>query len=184
MTDSQNSLPGDRNVWLTSFYGFSPENWGCINFTREGDRSNFIKESKPGDLVAIYMTGKMLHGEASVDPCGKVLGVYEINHTCGDKWKYIHPCHKEWMNKEGIADYRWRYAVQATRAWKIVQPIHVKELFPNTYKNNNPQFIIGPRGAKVTPDEADRLLQLKVQEQPVYRYIDPTTEQTLEQALG
>ena len=51
---------GERKVWLKSFWGFSPETWGCIGFTQEYRRQHFVEEfldrASPAGLVAIYVS--------------------------------------------------------------------------------------------------------------------------------
>ena len=42
------------NVWLTSFYGFAPRNWGFLGFTTEIMRNSFVRRSKAGALVVVY----------------------------------------------------------------------------------------------------------------------------------
>lgn len=185
MTDSQNSLPGDRNVWLTSFWDFTPDDWGCVNFTQERWRTSFINQSVSGDLVAVYIAENSKLNVTKIMR-GKVIGIYEISHECGDLEDFISPNHKSWREKANVLD-QWRYAVQATRAWKIKPEEYkrVKELFPESYDSRKARFIAS-HSTKVTPNEADGLLQLKVQEWPVYgqyRRISQTTEQTLKQAL-
>lgn len=41
-------------VWITSFWGFDPENEGYLGFTYEGNRSWFLDNWREGDLILIY----------------------------------------------------------------------------------------------------------------------------------
>lgn len=43
-------LPDGREVWLTSFWGFDPSQWGCIGFADESKRNRFLNQSEPGTL--------------------------------------------------------------------------------------------------------------------------------------
>ena len=51
---------GERRVWLKSFWGFTPETWGCVGFTKEHARNHFIatflKQASPPGLVAVYVS--------------------------------------------------------------------------------------------------------------------------------
>lgn len=43
-------VPIGREVWLTSFWGFDPDDWGCIGFADEPRRSRYLRLSRPGAL--------------------------------------------------------------------------------------------------------------------------------------
>lgn len=180
--DSLSRLPSGRHVWLTSFWGFDPDGWGCIGFADEARRSRFLKQAPAGTLVAIYIT----KGRGPRDMRGNVVGVLEISNIAGHAKEFISG--DQWAEKENDPEARgkWLYAVQATRAWRIIPEDwkRVDDLFPSTYGRYHPEFI-GASGAEVTDEEAERLLQLDVTEVTVYRQareIDPTIR-TLDASL-
>lgn len=175
-------LPDGREVWLTSFWGFDPSKWGCIGFADESKRSRFLSQSKPGVLVAIYVT----KGKGPEDMRGKVVGVLELSSEAGHAQNYISG--DRWREKELDPDSKgkWLHAVKATRAWKVIPEDwqRVEDIFPTAYSSAHPEFI-GASGVKVSADEAEKLLQLDVQEVHVYgstQAADPTI-QTLDSAL-
>jgi len=177
------SLPGGRAVWLTSFWGFAPDQWGCIGFSNEARRSRFLAKTKPSVLVAIYVT----KGKGAREERGKVIGVLEVSHETGHAERFISG--DRWAEKEADPDSRgkWLFALRATRAWRIAPEDwrNVDELFPEAYASADPQFI-GDAGVPVGPDEAEKLLQLDVYEVPIYgqnRPVDSTTITTLETSL-
>lgn len=163
---AKTSLPDGRDVWLTSFWGFEPADWGCIGFADEAKRTRYLRMSKPGTLVAIYVT----KGKGPEEMRGKLVGVLEVSHRFGPAEEFISG--DRWAEKERDPASRgkWQFAVQATRAWKIVpedwKP--VEELLPATYASAHPEFI-GSSGVQIKSEEAEKLLQLDVQEVPVYR---------------
>lgn len=176
-------LPSGREVWLTSFWGFDPSKWGCIGFADENKRNRFLSQSKPGVLVAIYVT----KGKGPEDMRGKVVGVLELSHEAGHAQEYI--AGDIWRRKELDPDSKgkWLYAVKANRAWKIIPEDWkmVEDIFPEGYGSAHPEFI-GASGIKLSVGEAEKLLQLDVQEVHVYgstKLADPTI-QTLEGALA
>lgn len=178
-----NALPGDRDVWLTSFWGFAPNEWGCIGFSDEARRERFLKATTPGVLVAIYVTKH----KGTDNERGQVVGVLEISHERSHARDFISG--EQWALKEADSASRgkWLYALRATRAWRIVPEdwMPVGELFLETYTEWEPQFI-GASGVQVTPGEADALRQLEVYEVPVYGVSRPvdSTIMTLETALS
>lgn len=176
------TLPNGRKVWLTSFWGFDPASWGCIGFADEGKRNRFLSQSRPGTLVAIYVT----KGKGPDDMRGKVVGVLEVSHEAGHAQNFISG--DRWREKEldQASKGKWLHAVKATRAWMIVPEDwkKVEDIFPDAYGSNHAEFI-GASGVKVSPEEAEKLLQLDVYEVPVYGnagVVDQTI-QTLEGSL-
>lgn len=176
-------LPDGRDVWLTSFWGFDPDDWGCIGFADQGKRTRYLRNSRPGSLVAIYVT----KGKGPEAMRGKVVGILEISHQIGHAKEFISG--DRWAEKERDLETRgkWLFAVKATRAWKIVPEDwkRVEDLMPLAYGSTHPEFI-GSSGVVVSPEEAEALLQLDVFEVPVYGQsgeVDATI-QTLASALS
>jgi hypothetical protein len=139
LVPDRNTLPNDRDVWLTSFWGFDPTDWGCIGFADEGKRSRYLRLSRPGALVAIYVT----KGKGPENMRGKVVGVLEVSHDTGHAENFISG--NRWAEKENDPDSRgkWLYAVKATRAWRIIPEDwkRVEDLFPSAYGSVHPEFI-------------------------------------------
>lgn len=158
-------LPVGRQVWLTSFWGFDPADWGCIGFANERKRNAFLRATRPGVLVAIYVT----KGKGPEGMRGKLVGVLEVSHEVGPAQAFI--AGDRWAKKEADPESRgkWSYAVRATRAWRVVpedwRPI--EEILPTAYASADPQYI-GSDGVSVPPEEAGALLALDVYEVPVY----------------
>ncbi|MCB4767291.1 hypothetical protein LGR54_01605 [Ancylobacter sp. Lp-2] len=177
------TLPDGRQVWLTSFWGFDPANWGCIGFADEARRTRYLKNSKPRTLVAIYVT----KGKGPENMRGKVVGLLEMSHEIGHAREFISG--DRWAEKERDPDSRgkWLYAVKATRAWRIIPEDwrRVEDLFPLAYNSAHPEFI-GASGVLLSIDEVAKLYELDVYEVPVYGQTNPVdpTIQTLESALS
>ena len=175
-------LPDGREVWLTSFWGFDPSQWGCIGFADEAKRTRFLTQSRPGTLVAIYVT----KSKGPEEMRGKVVGVLELSHETGHAQNYISG--DRWREKEldAASKGKWLHAVKATRAWSVVPEDwkRVEDIFPEAYGSANPEFI-GASGVKIKVEEAKKLLQLDVQEKHVYgsTEVADLTIQTLESAL-
>lgn len=183
LAPTSDRLPGGRDVWLTSFWGFDPANWACIGFADEAKRSRYVKLSKPDALVAIYVT----KGKGPEKMRGKVVGVLEVSHHIGHAKEFISG--DRWAEKERDPDSRgkWLFAVQAVRAWRIVEEDWkpVERLFPTTYGSAHAEYI-GSSGVQVSPAEVEHLFQLDVYEVPVYgqgRRVNGAI-QTLETALS
>ncbi|MEQ8710244.1 MAG: hypothetical protein RIC36_14730 [Rhodospirillales bacterium] len=161
----ESTLPLGRPVWLTSFWGFDPNEWGCIGFANDGLRHRFISDTVPGTLMVIYIT----KANGPEEMRGKVVGILEVSHETGHASEFISG--DRWAKKENDTKTRgkWPSALRATRAWKIAtedwKP--VEELFPTTYGSTHPE-LIGSRGVFIEDSEAVKLLDLNAYEVPVY----------------
>ena len=165
LTAPSEQLPDGRDLWLTSFWGFGPENWGCVGFASKSKLGYFIKRTKPGAIVAIYVT----KAKGPEQERGKVVGFLEVSHRSGHAKEFISG--DQWAAKESDPASRgkWAYALKVTRAWRIVKEEYqpVEDLLPETYKLDLAEFI-GAQGVPVNANDVDRLLRLTVYEVPVY----------------
>lgn len=152
------------DVWLTSFYGFAPRNWGFLGFTEQRTRDSFNRRSKPGALVVVYAaSGGQSHER------GKVLGMQQVSHRVGDAQEFMTP--HAWQEKQANPDRRgkWNYAVQAVRAWRVTPETRptVAAFAPITFTPGRAQ-VIGAQGLLLDPKEARRLLDLDFEEVEVF----------------
>ncbi|UPT97439.1 hypothetical protein J4G48_0004695 [Bradyrhizobium barranii subsp. apii] len=92
--EANDRIPGDRDIWLTSFWGFEPSAWGCIGFSDEPKRTAFLRRAKPGTLVAIYVT----KSRGPQQMRGKVVGLLETSHKIGNIKEFISG--DRWAEKE------------------------------------------------------------------------------------
>lgn len=154
-----------RPVWLTSFWGFDPEHWGCVGFSDEWRRSRFLADAAKGALVAIYVT----KGRGPDDQRGKVVGILQVNNETGHISQFLSG--DAWAEKEADPNSRgkWEFAVRVVRAWRIDQAdwLDVEDVFPSAYKGAAAQAI-GANGVRVADIEAERLADMSVYEVPVY----------------
>tara|TARA_B100000678_G_scaffold290613_1_gene303992 strand:- start:2045 stop:3229 length:1185 start_codon:yes stop_codon:yes gene_type:complete len=158
------------NVWLTSFYGYDPENWGMLAFGSESDRAKFIRESEPGALIVVYGTKDL-----GTDEAGKVLGVQQVSHLVGPSEQFTSPAAWALKQSEASDRHRWLFGVQATRAWYIVPEERPDiEAFADTTWSKSAARAIGRYCKRMTKAEARKILKLEMFECSVYggRQID------------
>lgn len=163
------------NVWLTSFYGFNPNEWGCVGFSLGGQREKYLRQTKIGNLIVVYGAKNK---ETPEDERGKVLGFMQMSRETGHSHQWISPMQIERNKRLGRLD-KWTDAVKARRAFKIVpedQPT-IEEFAPTTYTTNNLQHV-GSQGVRLLPEEAMRLLNYEFIEQSVYGE-NPLAEATI-----
>ncbi|WP_273147515.1 hypothetical protein [Oceanicaulis alexandrii] len=153
------------NVWLTSFYGFNPEFWGMLGFSNDGHRKRFIRETQPGALVVIYG-----HKSKAPEPQrGMVIGIQQVSHSVNHAKAYISPV--EWQRKEADTERasKWNLAVKAIRAWRVAPEFYIpiEDFAPDTYSTARAQAI-GSQGVRLSPSEAQRILDLTLIEISVF----------------
>jgi len=159
-------LPFQREFWLTSFWGYSPETWGCIGFDDNAKRQQFINRTKPGALIAIYIT----KNKGPVHMRGFLVGIYEVSHQRGHVRDFISG--DQWARKQADPETKgkWEYSLKVTRAWHVVEEdwVQIEEILRVTYSAYDPRFEIGPKGVPINADEIENILDLTVFEVPVF----------------
>lgn len=152
------------NVWLTSTYGFRPEEFGGLGFTNKEMRKSFLNRSDPGVLVVIYGASK-----APLEMKGKIVGLQQHSHRIG--YARTFTSDNEWNKKQADKDRkgRWNYAVKACRAWKITPEsrMPIANFALKTYTHGRAQ-VIGSRGMRLETSEALRILDLDLDEVSVF----------------
>lgn len=151
------TLPSGR-VWITSFWGFNPEQDGYLGFSREGDRTTFLREWRRGDLVMVYITMS-----ENADPAdqGRIAGFLEIEPRTIRDTERMSPAGIKWKVDHGLTE-RWRFAVPALRAWRTLDHPLARDIAPTTLAAGANFRLIASRGLFLQPEEAEFALSLKV----------------------
>src|ERR1035437_216352 len=160
-----NRTPDQRRIWLTSFWGFEPETWGALGFSASATRNYFVKRTKPGVIVVIYVT----KGRGPENERGKVVGFLEVSHTQGNLREFISGDQRAQVDNDPSARGKWLFALKVTRAWRIApeEQVAVDQILPLTYASSSAEFI-GSHGVPVDAGEIEKLKSLTVYEVPVY----------------
>ncbi len=152
------------NVWLTSFYGFRPEEWGFLGFSDPKMLTSFLNRSEPGVLVVVYGGPKAKQVER-----GRIIGIQQCSHRTGIARQFMSPA--AWAQKEKDSDSggKWDHAVKATRAWRVTPEtqMDVARFALDTYSPGRGQAI-GSWGMQLSSSEALNILKLDLQECSVY----------------
>jgi hypothetical protein len=154
------------NVWLTSFWGFSPDVWGFLGFTQESDRDSFLRKSRPGCLVTIYVTKQSMFDRALR---GRIAGFLQVSHEIGHAREFMPGDAYVAKERDAASAGKWNFGVRVVRAWRVSNslPPLIEEFAPATYGTAHPQRI-GGQGVAFAADEARKLLDIDVFEVPVY----------------
>ena len=166
-------LPIGKPVWLTSFWGFTPESWGCIGFTEKRALDYFLRESNSdAALVSIYVT----KGKGPLNMRGKVVGFYEITKQMGFVESFVAGDLLAKLEADEEAKGKWKFSLKASKAWRIAEEDWkpVEEIFNVSYSIDKARYI-GAQGVLITSEETKRLRTLTVYEVPVYGQTEKIT---------
>ena len=148
----------ERRVWLRAFWGFRPEEQGCLGFTLEGNRDRFIREYRAGDLVLIYGADQE---HTPREQRRQVLGFLEVEALALTNAERSSEADQRRKLENGWQD-RWSYAVPVRRAWRVTRTrIPVHHLARRTFETHNP-VLIASRCELLMPEEAEAALNLPV----------------------
>lgn len=155
----------DPDVWLTSYYGFTPESWGMLGFTQKWMRDKFRENSRPGALVVVYGA----NGADAPDERMRILGIQQQSHILGQKYDFLPADRRVEEESDEDRKRRWAFALKASRAWRVTPETRttVQQFAPITY-SHGAATIIGARGRKLTAAEARNILALDLVEVPVF----------------
>lgn len=145
-------------VFLTAYWGFTPEDWPCLTFTDEGRLRTLQAESQPGFLCVVYG-----NNTASVpkEMRGRVIGIYQLSHQTGQTEQFLSPAGLKRKREVQINADSWKYAFRALRAWQVAPdtaPL-VSEFADATYSRNR-GMAISRYGTWLSPAEARKILDL------------------------
>lgn len=153
------------NVWLTSFYGFSPARWGYLGFTTKGQRDHFIKSTQPGALVVIYGH----KSKAPEEQRGQVIGIQQMSRRVNTARNFMDPA--VWAAKEADTETKgkWEWGIKAVRAWKVAPESYqwIDDFADESYTIGRAQ-LIGSQGVRLTSSEARKIFDLVLVETSVF----------------
>jgi len=153
------------NVWAKGYWGFTPDNWGCVVVTQPGALTTFVQNAQQGDLVLIYATGSR---EVSEEIKSRALGFYQVDLEERATRDCISDERWQWKLRERPDG--WNFAVPSINAWKITQPTglpFIADVALET-KNNSTHIKMATRPVKLTPKDQQRALGLLVESTPVF----------------
>lgn len=151
------------NIWLRSFFGFSPEEDGYIGWTKEANRKHVIDKIAPGDLMMIYGAGS---GSTASSDILRVLGFLQVDPTPIRDIDKASPRGLERKRQNGWRD-KWTFALPVRRAWRVTQTARLDQVASETYQPEKGRAIAA-WSPQVSEADKQRALDLRVTEVPVF----------------
>lgn len=147
------------SVHLTSFWGWTPEEWGTVGYTLPGRRETVLRETTDPFIMVVYVT-RSAPG-ASDDLRGKIAGFYLVSHEAGHRDQFTAPVHHA-RNPD-----KWQYSLRALRAFSYLPEYRLSiEDYDNTLAARARS--VAANGEVVPAAQIERLRNIPYVEVPVY----------------
>jgi predicted GIY-YIG superfamily endonuclease len=172
-------LPKGTQIWLRSFYGFSPEEDGYVGWTQESARNRKLEQLNDGDLLMIYGASS---AETEAALRSYVLGFVQIDATPirdVDKASDLGMARK----REAGWDDKWSYAMPVRRAWRAEEKMMISRIAFNSYRAEAGQAL-AVHGAALDDDEIAQTLKIRVREVDVFGETPVSEERTTVQPFA
>lgn len=128
MKDSKAIWTDDMSVLFTSFWGWTPEDWGTVGWTGDKGRTrrnNLLKTLTDPFICVCYVTSNQTRGDPALK--GMIGGFYLVSHETGDRDAFTHPIH-HLRNPD-----KWRHSLRAIRAFSYLPEYRPRamDMFPD-----------------------------------------------------
>jgi len=148
------------DFWITSFWGWGPESWGCVGFTQKGRRDKIYKETSDPFIMVIYGT------ESSKTPKeirGKVAGFYVVTKNSGHRNEFTDKSHHD------LEPQKWIYSLEAIRAFEIIDEYRpsIRDFDPSIHQGGR-SLSVSKNAAKLPPQSIEKLKSLPLREVEVF----------------
>jgi hypothetical protein len=149
---------------ITSFWGWSPQTWGCVGFTQEGRRNTIVSETTDPFVMVVYVTDNAGEPEDDgADYRGQVGGFYVVSHEEVDRFAATDIKH------HATEPDRWQHSLKAIRAYEIIPEDRpsIRDLEPSIHKGKKAQAV-SKHSDILSPSAFERLKGYSYREVPVY----------------
>lgn len=147
------------SVWITSFWGWSPDTWGTVGFTSAGRRDTVRRETSDPFIMVVYVTKRAPNRDP--DFRGKVTGIYLVSHVEGHRDEFTAPEH-HLRNPD-----QWIHSFKAVKAFSFLPEFRLDiDDFDPTLSTR--ARAVAQYAEEVKPALIEKLRALPFVEVPVY----------------
>lgn len=148
-----------RSVHITSFWGWGPETWGTVGYSRAGRRDTVVRTTTDPFIVVGYVTKQVKNADPETK--GKITGFYLVSHTAGHRDEFT-ASHHHGQNAE-----KWQHSLKAIRAFSFLPEYRMLiDEFDATITNR--ALAVAQYGEEVSPENIERLKRIPFVEVPVF----------------
>jgi hypothetical protein len=154
-----------KSVYVTSFWGWSPEDWGSVGFTHHKRRDTILTETPNPFIMVVYVTAGAPTDQKYLR--GNLVGAYLVSHEEGHRDDHTYVGHHS-RNANS-----WQYSLKALRAFSFLPEYQRKfrDVFPELRTQGRN---IATNSRKLSREQVARLRSLPYEEVPVYGGHSPT----------
>ena len=149
-------------VFATKVWGFNPDRWAVLGFSRPGSRDSLVRELEPDDWV--LHIGTRVTGDTASWDRGKLLGIARLSETEISTENGVEP--QLW------ADYldrnngrpKWPFGLPMVEARQFVDRATLDEydIIPR-FREANLGLVLGTNAVQLTSEEAASVLSLRTE---------------------
>ena len=159
-------------IFASRMYGFSPEQWGMLGFTREAARDSVLVEMGDKPIYVVFFcsaSAEIIEGSAgrvtiAKDDRARVLGIAEVQPVIATPETHISQEAREEVHALW-GKLPWEYGLAISRAWKMIDKPMTNYVLPNARSLSR-----GPTNSvvKLTEEEKRYVRQYALEEANVY----------------
>jgi hypothetical protein len=100
------------SVHITSFWGWTPDTWGTVGYSRQGRRDTVVENTTDPFIVVGYVTKQAKNADPELK--GKITGFYLVSHIRGHRDDFTAPHHH---TRDAP---KWQHSLKAIRAFSFL----------------------------------------------------------------
>lgn len=163
--------PNFSRLFATRSYGFNPDLWSMVGFSKDGFRSSALEliDNKPAYVV--HFSSQNQQHDANLNDAippylvGRISGIAEVQPRPVSSETNVEPKHRQATLERWGGVFKWPYGLEISRAWKFTVPPFARETIP--FAVQDPW---GPTNSIVELRESERaaLTQHEIYEVDIY----------------
>lgn len=155
----------DTSVLFTSFWGWRPEEWATVGWSKARGRTyrdNVLKRLTDPFITVVYVTRDP--DGYDLDLVGKAAGFYLMSHEKGHRNDFTHPVH------HGRYPEKWEHSLRALRAFTYISdPLPIAKQIEPALSTGAAQSIAGWGKILENRDQINKLRNTPWREVAMYR---------------
>ncbi|HML28913.1 MAG TPA: hypothetical protein PKE16_08755 [Hyphomicrobium sp.] len=161
-------IVGNRDLYVTRWWGFRPDRWAGVMFGDEGIRDEWTLRCPDGGFVLGFASHNF---QEQIDPAdrGRVFGIYQFipEKVAYTDAEIIDPAYLSDPSLRNRGEFRWPYGMRAIRGWKFVNPkVMTRESLPDARRMG---FILTRSMAPITGRDLELVDQYPLVEVGIYK---------------
>ncbi|MGB6229320.1 MAG: hypothetical protein WBF53_04240 [Litorimonas sp.] len=142
-------------AWITGFWKWDPQLWGCVGWTFPGARERVMQLAEANGsggsiLCAVYTTKTSPEASERANR-GRIMGAYELSLDTDHRDAFSAPESRLYHPE------RWQHALRATRCWEFPERPTVEWIMPDIWDAPGLARVAGIHGVAMGREAMRRL---------------------------